>query len=64
MLDQFVEDRYSSFKDGIGLEIVEGKADLKSLEQYALGLGEIKNQSGRQERLRAIVNAYLLDVLR
>lgn len=64
VLENFIDNRYSSFKDGIGLEIVEGKADLKSLEQYALGLGEIKNQSGRQEQLRAIVNSYLLDILR
>ena len=64
VLENFVDNRYSSFKEGIGLEIVEGKADLKSLEQYALGLGEIANQSGRQEQLRAIVNSYLLDILR
>ena len=64
VLENFVDKRYSSFKEGIGLEIVEGKADLKSLEQYALGLGEIANQSGRQEQLRAIVNSYLLDILR
>lgn len=64
VLENVIDNRYSSYKDGIGLEIVEGKTDLKSLEQYALDLGEITNQSGRQEQLRAIVNSYLLDILR
>lgn len=63
VLEDVVADRYSSFSDGIGLEIVEGKADLKRLEEYALGLGEIKNKSGRQERLKAVVNQYLLETL-
>jgi xylose isomerase len=63
VLEDVVADRYSSFSDGIGLEIVEGKADLKRLEEYAMGLGEIKNKSGRQERLKAIVNQYLLETL-
>jgi xylose isomerase len=63
VLEDVIADRYSSFADGIGLEIVEGKADFKKLEEYALGLGEIKNKSGRQERLKAIVNQYLLETL-
>lgn len=64
VLDNFVADRYSSYTDGIGLEIVEGKTDLRKLEQYALGLGEIKNKSGRQEQLKAILNQYILDAYR
>lgn len=64
VLDNFVADRYSSYTDGIGLEIVEGKTDLHKLEQYALGLGEIKNKSGRQEQLKAILNQYILDAYR
>jgi xylose isomerase len=60
VIDDFVEKRYSSFKEGIGKDIVEGKADFKTLEQYALELKEIKNESGRVEELRAIVNQYLL----
>lgn len=64
VLDQFVADRYSSFTDGIGLDIVKGNTDLKQLEKYALGLGEIKNKSGRQEQLKAILNQYILDAYR
>ncbi|MGM7723127.1 xylose isomerase [Metabacillus sp. Hm71] len=63
VLDEFVEQRYSSYSEGIGLEIVEGRADFRKLEEYALQLGEIKNESGRQERLKALVNQYLLETL-
>jgi xylose isomerase len=63
-LDNFIADRYSSYSEGIGLDIVEGRTDLRKLEQYALGLGEIKNKSGRQENLKAILNKYLLDAYR
>ncbi|GAA3329796.1 hypothetical protein GCM10020331_079710 [Ectobacillus funiculus] len=63
VLEDVIADRYSSFTEGIGLEIVEGKADFHKLEQYALSLGEIKNKSGRQERLKAVVNQYLLETL-
>ncbi|WP_050614275.1 xylose isomerase [Bacillus testis] len=62
VLEDFIDQRYSSYKEGIGLEIVEGKTDLRKLETYALGLDDIKNESGRQEQLKAIVNQYLLDV--
>lgn len=61
VLDNFIADRYSSYTEGIGLDIVEGRADLRSLEQYALNLDEIKNKSGRQEQLKAIVNQYILE---
>lgn len=60
-LDNFVEDRYSSFKEGIGLEVVEGKADFHKLEKHALQLGEINNKSGRQEKLKGTLNKYLLE---
>ncbi len=63
VLDNFIEERYSSYTNGIGLEIVQGKTDLRKLEAYALQLPEIKNASGRQERLKAIVNQYLIETL-
>ncbi|WP_332697724.1 xylose isomerase [Halalkalibacter lacteus] len=61
VLEDFVADRYSSYTKGIGLEIVEGKTDFHKLEKYALELGEIKNKSGRQEKLKATINKYLLE---
>ncbi|CAM4127625.1 xylose isomerase [Lederbergia lenta] len=62
-LEDFIAKRYSSYTEGIGLDIVEGRADFHQLEKYALELGEIKNISGRQERLQGIVNQYLLETL-
>ncbi|WP_077620718.1 xylose isomerase [Bacillus sinesaloumensis] len=63
VLDSFVEDRYSSYTQGIGLDIVEGKTNFRELEKYALGLTGVKNQSGRTERLKAQINQYLLETL-
>jgi len=62
-LDSFIEERYSSYTKGIGLEIVEGRTNFRELEAYALQLTEIKNQSGRTERLKALINQYLLETL-
>ncbi|MCT8137098.1 xylose isomerase [Anaerobacillus sp. CMMVII] len=61
VLENFVADRYSSFTEGIGLEIVEGKTDFHKLEKHALSLGEIKNKSGRQEFLKGTLNKYILE---
>jgi len=60
VLEDAIERRYASFREGIGLDIVSGKATLKSLEAYILDRGEIANVSGRQERLKALLNQYLL----
>ncbi|MFD1848580.1 xylose isomerase [Oceanobacillus bengalensis] len=60
VLENIVDDRYKSYKDGIGLDIVEGNTDLRKLEAYALGLTEIKNESGKLERMKATINQYLL----
>ncbi len=60
ILDGVVEERYKSYKEGIGKEIVEGKTDFRKLEEYALGLAEIKNESGRLEEIKATINRYLL----
>jgi len=62
VLDNFVADRYSSFTQGVGLDIVEGKTDLHKLEAYALDLAEINNKSGRTEHLKATINQYILNV--
>lgn len=62
VLDNFVDERYSSYKKGIGAEIVSGKVDFEALEQYALKNDNIVNTSGRQEMLESIVNSYMLEV--
>ncbi|MBM7654975.1 xylose isomerase [Neobacillus cucumis] len=63
VFDSFIEDRYSSYTQGIGKKIVEGTTNFHELEEYALGLTEIKNKSGKTERLRALLNQYLLETL-
>ena len=59
-LSDFVQQRYSSFDDGIGKRIESGQASFAELETYMLEKGEADaNQSGRQELLENIVNQYL-----
>jgi xylose isomerase len=61
VFDDFIENRYSSFKEGIGADIVAGKADFKSLESYIIDKKDITNQSGRLEMLKNTLNHYLLE---
>ncbi|TVR02684.1 MAG: xylose isomerase [Spirochaetaceae bacterium] len=58
-LEDFVQDRYASYRDGIGAKIVRGEVGFKELEAYALEHDQITNRSGRREMLEAIVNRYL-----
>ncbi len=62
VLDQIVDNRYRSFREGIGADIVSGKATLASLEQYALQNNPIKNESGRQERIKLMLNEIIYSV--
>lgn len=61
-LDGIVDNRYRSFKEGIGADIVSGKATLKSLEQYALQNNPIVNESGRLERIRLMLSETIFSV--
>ena len=63
VLEDVIAERYNSYTEGIGLDIVEGKTDFHKLEEYALQNNNIENQSGSQERLKGIVNQYLLETL-
>jgi xylose isomerase len=60
-LEKFVENRYESFKQGIGKDIVENKVGFKELEAYALEQAPIKNKSGRQELLESTLNKYIYE---
>ncbi|QNK90243.1 xylose isomerase [Sporosarcina sp. resist] len=60
VLESIVENRYQSYTEGIGLAIVEGKTDFRKLEEYAYGLSDIKQTSGRLEQIKATINQYLL----
>ena len=58
-VDEFVRNRYHSFQEGIGREIVEGRTTLEQLEAYTLEHGEVALESGRQEYLEGVVNNIL-----
>lgn len=61
VLEDFIDKRYSSFKEGIGADVVAGKATLASLAEYALNNeNPRRNESGRQEWLKAKLNQYIL----
>jgi len=60
VLEDLIQKRYSSYTKGIGLDIVNGNTDFHTLEQHALGLKDITHQSGHQEKIKAIMNQYLL----
>lgn len=62
VFEDIFDERYSSFKEGIGLDIVTGRADFHGLEKYAMENKVINNRSGRQEKIKAILSQYLLEV--
>ncbi|MDP4157351.1 MAG: xylose isomerase, partial [Bacillota bacterium] len=62
VFDDFIGQRYNSFASGVGLDIVEGRANFHTLEDYILDKDNIKNISGRTELLKATLNQYLLEV--
>ncbi|MCD6322331.1 MAG: xylose isomerase [Clostridiales bacterium] len=58
-LENFVTNRYRSYTDGIGWDIVNGTTDFEKLADYAMEHDQIENESGRQELLEDIVNRYI-----
>ena len=61
VFDDILDSRYKSFQSGIGQEIVSGKATFQTLEAYALQNLPIRNESGRQEKIKALLNQYILN---
>ncbi len=55
-MEALVAERYASWETGIGKTITDGKANFKSLEEYAIDKPAISNISGHQERFEAILN--------
>ena len=59
-IDKFREERYASYKTGVGKKIADGKTGLKELSEYAEALGAPEMPgSGSQEGLEAVVNQIL-----
>ncbi len=61
VFEDFKDKRYASYSEGLGKDIIDGKADFKSLEAYALANGISPNVSGRQEMLESVLNQYILE---
>lgn len=61
VFEDFKDNRYASYSEGLGKDIIDGKADFKTLEAYALANGIVENTSGRQEMLESILNQYILE---
>lgn len=61
VFDNFIANRYASYNEGIGKDIVDNKVGFKELEAYALEHGVTQNESGRQELLESILNQYILE---
>jgi len=61
VFENFIDNRYASYTEGIGKDIVEGKVGFKELADYALTNGITPNVSGRQELLEAILNQYMTE---
>jgi xylose isomerase len=59
-LESVIDERYASYESGIGADVVAEEADLESLEEYALD-NDVSIESGRQERLEAVLNRYVLE---
>lgn len=61
VFEDFKANRYASYKDGIGKDIMDKKVGFKELEAYALKNGTTPNVSGRQELLESILNQYIIE---
>ena len=57
---EFLEYKYSSYKDGVGKRIIDGRATLEELADYAAQKKTCDVPcSGKQERLEAIINQIM-----
>lgn len=61
-IDDFIKQRYASFRNGIGADIINGEIDIEGLSAYALELGSVEDKnSGRQEYLESIINNIMFE---
>ena len=58
-IDAFIEQRYASYKKGIGAQIQQKTVTMESLYAYAKNLSVVTVESGRQEYLESILNNIL-----
>jgi len=59
-LQAIVDERYAGWKEGLGRDILAGKATLEQLSERVLAQKiDPKPRSGRQEMLENLVNKYV-----
>jgi len=59
-LQAFIDERYAGWKEGLGRDILAGKASLEQLSERVLAQKlDPKPKSGRQEMLENLVNKYV-----
>lgn len=59
VLSRAKDDRYKSFKSGIGAKITAGTTSLEELEEYIQKTGEPEQKSGQQEHFEGVFNFYV-----
>ncbi len=57
--ETYLDNRYASYKSGIGQKIVSKELGFKELEQFILENGEPEGISGQQEYLENVFNTYI-----
>ena len=58
-LDRFVAERYARWDEGLGADVLSGRASLADAAEYALGRNaDPQPRSGRQEYLENLVNRF------
>ena len=61
VFEENLKQRYRSYNEGIGKQIINGEVGFKELEAYVLNKKELDaNESGKQELLEAILNQYII----
>ena len=61
VFEENLKQRYRSYNDGIGKQIMNGEVGFKELEAYVLNKKELEpNESGKQELLESILNQYII----
>lgn len=58
--EKIKEERYASYQEGIGADILNDKTDLKSLTEYALKQKDVQNKSSHIEYIKSKLNDYLV----
>lgn len=60
VFSNFIEQRYVSFKSGIGAKMMSHQAGLADAEKWIIDAGRPVLESGRQEMLENTLNSYIL----